>query len=66
MSKEWETARIEAYKRYIEHDRQKIAQWEASLEEHEKGVERAKSAIKSHQESLERTIKELAEQWIEI
>jgi RNA binding exosome subunit len=63
MSK-WEASRIEAYKRYVEHDKQKILEWERSLKEHKAGVIRAESAIESYKESLENTINELSEQGI--
>lgn len=61
-AKKWESARIEAYERYIEHDRQKIVEWERSLIEHKEGVIRAESAIESYKKSIEKTIRELSEQ----
>jgi D-mannonate dehydratase len=65
-AKKWETDRIEAYKRYIEHDKQKILEWERSLKEHKEGVKRAESSIQSYKESIEQTIRELSEQGIEV
>ena len=62
----WSQERINAYMRYVEHDKAAIKRWEWSLQDHLEGVKRAESALKSYKESLEKTIQELSEQGIEL